>query len=407
MKKKILIISAVFPPEQVTSALMNYDLARALSKDYEVTVLRPYPTRPIGMQFDYAGMGEEPFQTILIDSYTHPESQLIGRFKESIDFGRKCAQYIREHHDEIDFVYDTAWQLFGVAIVARMAKRYNIPYLVVVQDIYPECLFTNKSYPSIVKNIALFILKPMDKYYQKYAARIRTISDEMAEYLSSTRDLPREKYLVVNNWQNDEDFEGYQIDVTKEKKRFVFVGSINLHANVDLIIKAFAEAKIPNSELYLYGGGNRKDYCMALVKKMGLENVKFDFVNRNQIAKVQSEASVLVLALPSGNGNLCLPSKMISYMLSGKPILASVDRDSATTRYIMDAKCGLSVEPDSIPSLVEGFRKMAAMSNVQLQTYAANSRKYAKQHLTREANLQIVCQSIGDIVMPHSTKNKR
>jgi hypothetical protein len=49
--KKILVISAVFPPEQVTSAFLNYDLAKALSKDYNVTVLRPNPTRPIGASF--------------------------------------------------------------------------------------------------------------------------------------------------------------------------------------------------------------------------------------------------------------------------------------------------------------------------------------------------------------------
>ena len=54
MKKKILIISAVFPPEQVTSAFLNYDLAHELAKEYDVTVLRPYPTRPIGATFDSA-----------------------------------------------------------------------------------------------------------------------------------------------------------------------------------------------------------------------------------------------------------------------------------------------------------------------------------------------------------------
>ncbi len=59
--KKVLIISAVFPPEQVTSAYLNYDLAKALAKDYKVTVLRPYPTRPIGMKFDYNGLNDEPF----------------------------------------------------------------------------------------------------------------------------------------------------------------------------------------------------------------------------------------------------------------------------------------------------------------------------------------------------------
>ena len=48
MKKRIFIISAVLPPEQVTSVFLNYDLAHELAKKYDVTVLRPYPTRPIG-----------------------------------------------------------------------------------------------------------------------------------------------------------------------------------------------------------------------------------------------------------------------------------------------------------------------------------------------------------------------
>ena len=398
MKKKILIISAVFPPEQVTSAFLNYDLAHELAKEYAVTVLRPYPTRPIGMKFDYAGMGEEHFQTILIDSYTHPESQLIGRFKESIDFGRKCAQYIREHHDEIAFIYNNPWQLFGVNIVARTANKYHIPYMIAIQDIYPECLFTNKHYPSIVKKVAFSILKPIDKYYQKHAASIRTISDEMAEYLSSTRKLPREKYLVVNNWQNDEDFEGLKDAQESEKLRFVYTGSINLHANVDLIIKAFAKADIPNSELLIYGGGNQKDNCVKMVEDMGLKNVSFGFVKRTDIPQVQANASALVLALPSGNGNLCLPSKMTSYMLSGKPVIASVDQDSATTRYIKEAQCGISVEPDNIAALAEGFKKFSSMPHEQLKTLGTNSRQFAEQNLTRKVNLQRVVENIEHVL---------
>lgn len=37
-RKSVLIISAVFPPEQVTSAFLNYDLACGLAKKYVVTV---------------------------------------------------------------------------------------------------------------------------------------------------------------------------------------------------------------------------------------------------------------------------------------------------------------------------------------------------------------------------------
>ena len=397
-KKQILIISGVFPPEQVTSALLNYDLAKELSKKYSVTVLRPYPTRPIGMKFDYDGLKDEPFETVLIDSYTHPQSQLLGRFRESYDFGRRCAAYIEEHHQEISFIYNNPWQLFGCAITSRTAKRYNIPYMIAVQDIYPECLLTKGHKPWVVKKLVMGLLKPIDVYYQRNAARIRTISDEMGDYLSTTRRVPREKYLIVNNWQNDEDFVNISNKVPTDILRFAFVGSINEHANVDIIIKAFAEANIPNSELVLYGGGNRKELCQNLVKQLGLNNVRFDFVKREQIPQVQSQASVLVLALPTGNGNLCLPSKMTSYMLSGKPILASVDPDSATTRYINEAECGISVNPDSISSMVEGFKAMASMTKEQLQTFGNNSLSFAKQHLTREINLRLVCDAIEEII---------
>lgn len=396
--KKILIISGVFPPEQVTSALLNYDLAKELSKNYCVTVLRPYPTRPIGMKFEYDGLKNEPFETVLIDSYTHPQSQLLGRFRESYDFGKKCAAYIKKHHQEISFIYNNPWQLFGCAITSRTAKRYKIPYMIAVQDIYPECLLTKGHKPWIVKKLMMGLLKPIDVYYQRSAARIRTISDEMGDYLSATRRVPREKYLIVNNWQNDEDFVNISNIVPADLIRFAFVGSINEHANVDIIIKAFAEAKVPNSELVLYGGGNRKEQCQNLVRQLGLNNVRFDFVKRDQIPQVQSHASVLVLALPAGNGNFCLPSKMTSYMLSGKPILASVDHDSATTRYINEAKCGVSVNPDSISSMVEGFKTMASMSREQLQTYGNNSLSFAKQHLTREKNLRLVCDAIEEII---------
>lgn len=396
--KFILIISAVFPPEQVTSAFLNYDLAHELAKEYDVTVLRPYPTRPIGAKFDNADVEDKSFKTILIKSYTHPQSELIGRFKESNDFGRKSVEYIEKHHGEIDFVYNDGWQLFGLYLVAKVCKKYSIPYMVPIQDIYPECLFTNKNYPGLLKWMIKTILLPIDKYYQKHAACVRTISDEMRDYLSETRVVAKENYLVVNNWQNDDEF--INLPIVKESNKIVFeyVGSINVHANVDLMIRAFAEANIPNSELRIYGGGNQKEKCQQLVKDLGLTNVSFGFVSRNEIPEVQSDASVLILALPTGNGNLCLPSKLTSYLLSGKPVLASVDQDSSTKRIIEGERCGKTVVPDDKDALINGFKYFAKLTSEDREKMGENSREYALKHLTREVNLQKVVSSIKDIL---------
>ena len=398
-RRKILIISAVFPPEQVTSAFLNYDLAHELAKEYEVTVLRPRPTRPIGAEFDSAEVNDDSFRTILVESYTHPQSELMGRFKESNDFGRKSVEYIENHHEEIDFVYNDGWQLFGLYRVAKACVKFDIPYTVPIQDIYPECLFTNKNYPGLLKWCIMTVLLPIDRYYQRHAACVRTISEEMCKYLSATRGVAKENYLVVNNWQNDEDFlKDYPAREKDGKLVFAYVGSINGHANVDLMIKAFVEANIENAEFRIYGGGNKKDYCVDLVKQLGAKNIVFDMVSRDKVAFVQSQADVLLLALPKGNGNLCLPSKMVSYMLSGKAVLASVDEDSATSRYISESKCGISVQPDSMESFKEGFLHFSRMKKNEIEAIGSNSRSYSLAHLTREKNLKTVVDKIRAII---------
>jgi len=399
MKKMVLIVTAVFPPEQVTSAYLNYDLARELAKGYEVTVLRPCPTRPIGASFESAGVEDKSFKTILLDSYTHPQSELLGRFRESICFGKKSAEYIQKHHKEIDFVYNDGWQLFGLNIVAKACKKFDIPYMVPIQDIYPECLFTNRNYPGILKACINGVLFPIDKYYHKHASCVRTISEEMRDYLSETRGVAKEKYLVVNNWQNDSDFlKDYPRRENDEKIIFAYVGSINEHANVDLMIKAFAEAAIPQSEFRIYGGGNKKEYCVNLVKELGLDNVVFDHVSRDKVAYVQSQADVLVLALPKGNGNLCLPSKLTSYMLSGKPVLASVDEDSATTRMLTTSGAGYAVTPDSQEGMKKGFEFFAGQKRGQIDKMGEASKQYAKNYLTRDINLKLVVDRIKSII---------
>ena len=388
--KKILIISAVFHPEPLTSAMMNYNLALELAKKHNVTVIRPKPSRPIGKDYLYDD-SSYPFKCITLDSYTHPQSEFIGRFKESISFGQVCKRYIREHKDEIDVVYNDGWQLFGLYIVAHECVKQHIPYIVPIQDIYPECLFTHKHYPLPAVKLISAILKPIDKYYQKRAYKIRTISDEMADYLSETRGVARDKYLVLDNWQNDEDF--IYTPITNEKTIFGYVGSVNAHSKTELIIQAFVKANLHDSELRIYGGGNHKDDCVQLVKELGLKNVLFDVVEKKQVPDVQSKVNVLVLALPTGNGGLCLPSKMTSYMLSGRPVLASVEK-SATTRYIQEGACGISVEPDNVDALADGFRRFAAMSIEEQNRLGKNSRLFAEERLMRKSCLPKIVKAL-------------
>lgn len=396
---KKLIIASVFPPDAVTSAYLNIDLANALSKDGEVTVIRPFPSRPKGVTYTDKDIKQyDNFETILVDSYRCPSSKGLGRFRESISFGRACQKYIEEHHDEIDFIYNHSWHLFGYNMVAKAAVRYGIPYMVVVQDIYPESLFTSRSMPGVVRSLIIKTLGRLDRYTLRNAARVRTISEEMRAYLIKTRGLDAKKVYAVDNWQDDTNHFYKQMVEKPNPFVFEYLGSINSHSNVDLIIRAFAKAQLFDAELRIYGGGNKKDECVQLVKDLGLNNVRFDYVQRDDVPQVQAEASVLALALSKGNGAFSLPSKVTSYMLSGRPILASVDVESATTRYINNAKCGIAVPPADEEALAQAIKRLYSMPSEQLAEMGVNARKFAETHLTRDYNLNIVTNHIKDIL---------
>ena len=399
MKHSYFIIASVFPPDAVTSAYLNVDLAKALSRTDKVTVIRPFPSRPKGVTYTEKDIPQyDSFEAVLVDSYRCPSSKVLGRFRESISFGWACKKYIEEHHDEIDFIYNHSWHLFGYYMVAKTAVRYGIPYMTVVQDIYPESLFTSRNLTGFIQKLIMNPLGRLDRYTLKNAARVRTISEEMRSYLIQTRGLDEKKVFAVDNWQDDSNH--YYQPLGAQQKSFVFeyLGSINSHSNVDLIIRAFAKAQLQNAELRIYGGGNKKEECVQLVQDLGMSNVRFDYVQRDDVPKVQAEASVLVLALSKGNGAFSLPSKVTSYMLSGRPIIASIDVESATTRYIRKAECGLAVPPADEDALAQAFSELYLMPQEKLNKMGSNARQFAETHLTRDDNLNIVVNQIKDII---------
>lgn len=138
--KKVLIATAVFPPEPVVSASIIRDLAQSLSSNFEVTVIRPKPTRPFGFKLTDGEICEDYEVITINNSYVCPKSSLVGRLRESISFGKAVAKYIDENSDNINIIYNAVWPLYGKNIVAKAAIRNNIKYVTNVQDIYPESI---------------------------------------------------------------------------------------------------------------------------------------------------------------------------------------------------------------------------------------------------------------------------
>ena len=391
--RRVLIVSCVFPPEPVVSASLSYDIAHKIHHGGEcVVVLTPRPSRPENYNF-HKSSEKLPFKQVVSDSFVCPQSKLLGRFRESYSYGRATYKYIKEHRREIDVIYANTWPLFAQYYMAKAAKKYNIPYYIHIQDIYPES-YCHKM-PKIVGKLLYGLLIPMDKYVLQNASGVFAISPAMKSYLAKSRCLEDSKIMLVRNWQDDQAYiDAYKpIKEKHEKTKVIYLGSINPTANVSLILQAMAGLDKEKFQLYIIGNGPEKEKCQELAKQLDVDTT-FGTVTPEQVAKKQSEADILVLCLKKGVAQTATPSKLTAYMLTGRPIVASVDSDSDCANIIREAGCGLVVEPEDKHALGEAIKEIAQKDTEELNRLGQAAFEYAKNHLSKDRNLKILVDKL-------------
>lgn len=390
---KVIIVSAVFPPEPVVSAKLSYDIANRLNRCGEkVIVLTPRPSRPLNFAFPKENE-IFPFEHLILSSFVFPQSKLMGRFKESISFGKATSKYIQQHSDDIDAIYANTWPLFAQYYLARTAKRYGIPFYIHVQDIYPES-YCHKL-PTILGRIMYRSLLPIDRYVLRNAKRVFAISPAMKSYLSVSRRIDSNRIVLVRNWQDDREFiDSYTpIEYKSDPTSVMYVGSINPTANVPLIIKAFTYLDKSLFHLSIIGNGPDKEFCHSYAVQSGVE-ASFDTIEPEMVAKKQSEADILVLCLRKGVAKTATPSKLTAYMFSGRPIIASVDLDSDCANIIRESGCGIVVEPENDVALSAAIQNMATKGIDERNRYGRSGIKYAEKYLSKDNNLKIVVDAL-------------
>lgn len=385
---KILIITGVFYPEPIVSAGLMKDLATELSKDYQVTVIRPKPSRPMGFEIPEYSCDQFPFEVIETDSYVHPASSLIGRGRESYSMGRFCVKYIEQHHDEICFIYNAPWHMFGRNMVAKTALKYKIPYITPVQDIYPESLSSKIPNIPFLKKILNAILLPSDKFLLSHAAKIHTISEKMVDYLSKTREIDKSHFVAIRNWQDERAFleykKTYQNDeIVDPPFTFMYMGNVGPLAGIEILFDALREAKLPKTRLVVAGSGSAKQNLIEKAKSYNDCQIEFWDVPSGMVPETQSKADVMCLPVKKGYAMSSIPSKLPAYMFSKKPVLASVDAESDTATCIRDNHAGWVALPEDAVSVAKAMQEAYSLSKEILNRMGENGFEFAIETLSR------------------------
>jgi len=397
----IAIVNAVYPPEPVVSAQMGRDLANYLvCEGARVTVLCPYPTRPLGVEYPKFQKSstarvdvEDGVKVVRLPSYAAPQSSLAARMWESWSFGRHVCRFLEDQ--DVDVVYANTWPLFSQALIARHCARRGIPLVLHIKDIYPESLLGK--IPGWSRGLAKAALIALDRWIVRRTARVVVISENMRRTYVENRGLPGEQVVTILDWVDEGRFATMparaaacaHYEIPEDRFTFLYLGNIGPVAGVEGLIEAFHTACLKQAQLVIAGDGSSKAACVELARRLGVSGVRFvSDPDAGNVPLLQSLGHVCLLPMRKGAGMSSIPSKLMAYLLSAKPVLAAVDAHSDTARAISEAQCGWLVEPGNVQGLAMKMAEVAALPPAVLEAMGQRGRVYGLDHFSKAAGVR-------------------
>ena len=185
--------------------------------------------------------------------------------------------------------------------------------------------------------------------------------------------------------------------------RFASSGRFVKWKGFQFLIKAFASvAKQTNATLDLVGDGEMRPKLEHQVKRLGLQdNVRFHgWANRNQSAQILSECDVYVQSSLSEAGGTAI----IEALALGLPVVAT---NWGGPSEIINASCGILVNPDSHTLFVSGLSKamlsLAENSETRQRMSQAAIKRSTEHYLDWQSKVDRIAEVIEETISNHGT----
>jgi colanic acid biosynthesis glycosyl transferase WcaI len=285
-----------------------------------------------------------------------------------------------------------------------LAKVLGIPVVNYIQDLYPEAAedagMIKTGRP--VSNIARWI----DRLTCTWSSINLVLADSFKEALTGSRKIQEGKIAVINSW-----VDGSRVlplgrsNPWREEQRIspgtsvaMFAGTMGRASGADVLVEAARELQRRKCEdmlILCIGEGVLKPSMMENAKKSDLENIRFlPFQPEEELSQVQSAADVMLLTMSERHGGSSVPSKLITYLAVGRPVLCSADANSAVAKVVESANIGLVIPPGDPIALADALIEMHAQ-----QDRWVDAGRRARQFFEKNHDLPVAMEKFEHLVM--------
>ncbi|MEO8208920.1 MAG: glycosyltransferase family 4 protein [bacterium] len=418
-KKNILIVTSLFYPEIAANSKRMTQVAEDLvANGYSVDVITAFPyyqekvdrtdyKKKIFEKKNYQ-FSEiyEPIKIIRSYAFFPKRKTFFKRVWTFLSFAISSviASFKLKEKDYL-VVLTISPPFFSCFSVYLISKILRCPYILDIQDIYPETL----EVLGIIKSkVIIKFLEFLEIFLYKRAKKIIVISSGFKKTLVD-RGISRDKVEVIENWADPDVFVNSEEMRKKLSQKYsfngkfivMFVGTIGICQGLENSIKALEMLKeIEDIHFVFLGDGVSKNFLVNYVSNNNLKNATFiERQPHNLIPDFMSLGDVYLSHIRNNRlYSVTIPCKTYEYLAMGKPILMAVTGEGK--ELVERLKSGIGVEPENPNNLADAVKEI--YYNKELYKSLMNN---GREYIINYANRKNMTQKFNDIMKTIDTEN--
>jgi colanic acid biosynthesis glycosyl transferase WcaI len=389
---RILILSQWYSPEP---EMKVHVLARDLvARGHTVTTVTGFPNYPQGRIYPgyrqslWSWESKDGVRVLRLPLFPDHSLSAVRRSLNYLSFALSASVLgtLLCGQADVMWVYHPPLTIGLPAMVISTLRR--IPMVYEVQDMWPETLSATGM---VADGLTTRALATFAKWVYRKAVAITVISPGFRRNLVS-KGVAAEKVFVVPNWADEDVYHPVQVDDTVKDRfgmlgRFnvVYAGNMGPAQQLQTVVDAAGRlSAIPDILFTFAGDGVEEQLIRERVGRAGLSNVQF--LGRRPTSEMPSlfcAADVLLFHLKDDPlFAITIPSKTISYLACGRPILAAVRGDAADV--VQNASAGLTCPPEDPVALADAVLRLYQMDRGDRERMGqAGRRAFLKQYSRR------------------------
>jgi colanic acid biosynthesis glycosyl transferase WcaI len=275
--------------------------------------------------------------------------------------------------------------------ILSFCKKQKIPFIFWCQDLYSVA----------IKNIAFkklgflgyFVAKPFDlleKYQLRHANCIISITEDFGHQFK--RWEIQTPNFIIPNWSPIQEYqfvnknnELSQRFVLEDTFNIIYSGTLGFKHNPQLIVDLCTRlAHHKDIRIVVVSEGLGASYLQKEKNRLNLSNlVLIPFQPFEKFSSILSTADIFMALLETDAGLYSVPSKILSYLCAGKPIIVAAPVNNLASKIIKSSNSGRCIENNNCDDLVTSVLAIKENKNLH-QLLSKNARKYAEQNFEVE-----------------------